>query len=64
LTLLRSIYQTEDEADKALIKEAMEIDVIPQKNSILWRPDEINGHVEKGNKPKANSSNIHIAFTN
>ncbi len=47
----RSTYQTEDEADKALIKEAMEIDVIPQKNSILWRPDEINGHVEKGNKP-------------
>ena len=64
LTLLRSIYQTEDEADKALIKEAMAIDVIPQKNSILWRPDEINGHVEKGNKPGANSSNIHIAFTN
>jgi hypothetical protein len=48
LTLLRSIYTSEDEVDKALIKEAMKLDVIPQKNSILWRPDMIEGHLPDG----------------
>ena len=38
LTLLRSVYATEDGVDRALIKAAMELDFIPHNISILWRP--------------------------
>lgn len=42
LTLLRSNYTSEDEVDQRLLEEAMKLDVWQRKNSILWRPDEIN----------------------
>jgi hypothetical protein len=46
LTLLRSIYTSEDELDKKFLQEAMKLDVWQWKNSILWRPDEINERIE------------------
>ena len=48
LTLLRSAYTTEDDVDKALIKAAMELDIVLHNNSILWRPDQIEGHLADG----------------
>jgi len=48
LTLLRSAYASEDEVDKALIKAAMKLDIVFQRNSILWRPDNIEGHLLNG----------------
>jgi hypothetical protein len=46
--LLRSAYQMEDDIDKELIKAAMTHDIVPQKNSILWRPDSFNGRLTEG----------------
>jgi hypothetical protein len=46
LTLLRSIYSSEDKANTKLLQEAMKLDVWQWKNSILWRPDEINERIE------------------
>ena len=48
LTLLRSAYTTEDDVDKALIKAAMELNIVLHNNSILWRPDQIEGHLADG----------------
>jgi hypothetical protein len=48
LTLLRSAYVSEDEVDKALIKAAMKLDIVFQRNSILWRLDNIEGHLLNG----------------
>ena len=48
LTLLRSAYTTEDDTDKALIKVAIELDIVPHNNSILWRLDRIEGHLVDG----------------
>ena len=46
LTLLRSQYQSEDEVDAELIKEAMESDIIDgMRNSVLWRPDRFEGQM-------------------
>jgi hypothetical protein len=35
LTLLRSAYASEDEVDKALLKAAMKLDIVFQRNLIL-----------------------------
>jgi hypothetical protein len=48
LTLLRSAYASEDEVDKAFIKAAMKLDIAFKRNSILWRPDNIEGHLLNG----------------
>jgi hypothetical protein len=48
LTLLRSAYTQEDEIDQKLIKAAMEYDILPFGNSILWRPDHIPGRLVDG----------------
>jgi hypothetical protein len=48
LTLLRSAYTQEDEIDQKLIKAAMEYDILPFGNSILWRPDHIPGKLVDG----------------
>jgi hypothetical protein len=48
LTLLRSAYTQEDEIDQKLIKAAMEYDILPFANSILWRPDHIPGKLVDG----------------
>jgi hypothetical protein len=48
LTLLRSAYAFEDEVDKGLIKAAMKLDIVFQRNSILWCPDNIEGHFSDG----------------
>jgi hAT family C-terminal dimerisation region len=48
LTLLRSAYTQEDEMDQKLIKAAMEYDILPFANSILWRPDYIPGKLIDG----------------
>jgi hypothetical protein len=45
LVLLRSSYTAEDAVDKALIAEAMSLDILPFRNSILWKPDDIDGHI-------------------
>jgi hypothetical protein len=46
LTLLRSQYQSEDEVDAELIKEAMESDIVDGiRNSVLWRPDRFDGQI-------------------
>lgn len=45
LTLLRSAYTQEDKIDQKLIKAAMEYDILPFANSILWRPDHILGEL-------------------
>jgi hypothetical protein len=45
LTLLRSAYTQEDKIDQKLIKAAMEYDILPFANSILWRPDHIIGEL-------------------
>jgi hypothetical protein len=47
LTLLRSAYTSEDEVDKQLIKDALELDILPFRNSILWRPDLFDGHIDE-----------------
>ena len=49
LTLLRSMYCTEDDVDKTLIKEAMKLDLDTLRNSILWRPDDIYEEIDEGN---------------
>lgn len=50
LTLLRSQYQSEDEIDTKLVASAMELDIVStMRNSILWRPDRFDGHVEGKN---------------
>lgn len=47
LTLLRSQYQSEDEIDTKLVASAMELDIVStMRNSILWRPDRFDGHME------------------
>ncbi|XP_044723739.1 uncharacterized protein HRG_01635 [Hirsutella rhossiliensis] len=51
LTLLRSAYTQEDKIDQALIKAAMEYDILPFANSIIWRPDHIPGKLEDGENP-------------
>jgi hypothetical protein len=49
LTLLRSIYNTQDDVDHELIKAAMELDIIPyDRHSVLWRPDRIDGRIANG----------------
>ncbi|KAM4055445.1 hypothetical protein HRG_014987 [Hirsutella rhossiliensis] len=48
LTLLRSSYTQEDKIDQALIKAAMEYDILPFANSIIWRPDHIPGKLVDG----------------
>jgi hypothetical protein len=48
LTLLRSSYTSEDAVDRALIDEAMQLDILAFRHSILWRPDEYNRHIEEG----------------
>ena len=35
--------------DKALIERVMKLDIDTLGNSILWRPDEINGRINAGN---------------
>ncbi|KAM4064166.1 hypothetical protein HRG_007173 [Hirsutella rhossiliensis] len=42
---------TEDKIDQALIKAAMEYDILPFANSIIWRPDHIPGKLEDGENP-------------
>jgi hAT family C-terminal dimerisation region len=41
LTLLRSAYKSEDAADNELLKDAMKLDVMEFRNSIIWKPDQI-----------------------
>lgn len=50
LTLLRSAYTSEDEVDKELIKSAMELDILPFRNCILWRPDVYDRHINEPSK--------------
>jgi hypothetical protein len=46
LTLLQSAYQSEDERDAELIKDAMASDIVDiMRNSVLWRPDRIDSLV-------------------
>jgi hypothetical protein len=56
LTLLRSAYAQEDEIDQKLIEAAMEYDILPFANSILWRPDHIPGKLVDG----MNISSLHV----
>jgi hypothetical protein len=42
LALLRSAYTSADKADNKLLSDAMKLNVWAYRNSILWRPDEIN----------------------
>ena len=43
MTLLRSQYTSEDGVDRALIDDAMQLDVGEEMRfSVLWRPDRIN----------------------
>ncbi|OAQ58956.1 hypothetical protein VFPPC_11895 [Pochonia chlamydosporia 170] len=52
LTLLRSAYTQEDKIDQKLVKAAMEYDILPFANSILWRPDHFVGKlVDDGDPP-------------
>lgn len=47
LTLLRSQYQSEDEIDTKLVASAIELEIVSTiRNSILWRPNRFDGHVE------------------
>jgi hypothetical protein len=46
--LLRSAYTLEDNRDHELIKSAMALDIVEQRNSIIWRLDTINGKLEEG----------------
>jgi hypothetical protein len=48
LTLLQSQYTIEDEIDLKLIKAAIELDILAWQNSILWRPNEIDGYCQEG----------------
>ena len=48
LTLLRSAYTLEDNRDHELIKLAMALNIVKQRNSIIWRLDTINGRLEEG----------------
>lgn len=60
LTLLRSAYTQEDEVDRKLIKAAMEYDILPFANSILWRPDYILGNMVDG----MNISSLYVHMLN
>ncbi|KAM4058389.1 transposase [Hirsutella rhossiliensis] len=40
---ISSLHTQEDKIDQALIKAAMEYDILPFANSIIWRPDNIPG---------------------
>ena len=46
LTLLRSIYTSEDKVDQRLLAAVIELDVWQQRNCILWRPDLINERLD------------------
>lgn len=46
LMLLQSVYMSEDKVDKALIKEAMKLDVLLPYNSIIQRPDTIEDYIQ------------------
>lgn len=48
LTLLRSAYNSEDEVDKTMIKATMNLDIVLQTNSIVWRPDNIKSRLPHG----------------
>ncbi len=45
LTLLQSMYKSEDTIDSALIKAVIELDIQVPKNSILWRPNNVVGQL-------------------
>src|SRR6266536_6068075 len=46
LTLLQSAYTSEDDRDHELIQSAMALNIVEQRNSIIWRLDTINGRLE------------------
>ena len=48
MTLLRSTYGTEDQADKERIQKAYELSLGTLRYYVLWRPDQISGRVEDG----------------
>ena len=48
MTLLRSAYTTEDTEHKDRIEMAMKLELKSLRFSILWRPDEIHGHLADG----------------
>jgi hypothetical protein len=48
LTLLWSVYESEDTVNIALIKAVIELDIQALKNSILWRPDNVAGQLTEG----------------
>ena len=48
MTLLRSTYGTEDQADKERIQKAYELSLGTLRYHVLWRPDQISGRVEDG----------------
>ena len=39
---------SKDKVDKALIKEAMKLDIVLPRNSIIWRPNTIEDHIQDG----------------
>ncbi|KAM4056475.1 hypothetical protein HRG_014793 [Hirsutella rhossiliensis] len=49
----------EDKIDQALIKAAMEYDILPFANSIIWRPDHIPGKLEDGMRESSSTSSSH-----
>ena len=46
--LLQSAYTLEDNRDHKLIKSAMALNIVKQRNSIIQRLDTINGRLEEG----------------
>ena len=48
MTLLQSIYSTEDQANKERIQKAYELSLGTLQYHVLWRPDQISGRVEDG----------------
>jgi hypothetical protein len=50
MTLLRSAYGTEDEADKERIRKAYELSLGTPRYHLLYRPDQIDGRIESNGK--------------
>lgn len=48
LTLLRSAYTQEGKMDQKLVQAAIEYNILPFANIILWRPDHIVGKLVDG----------------
>jgi hypothetical protein len=48
ITLLRSAYTIEDTEHKDRIEIAIKLELKSLRFSILWRPDEIHGHLADG----------------